>query len=45
MNYFEANGTDIKIHSLDLDEEGNVQNAPLSYRQFFMEETRRSIGI
>ena len=43
--YFEANGTDIKIHSLDLDEEGNVQNAPLSYRQFFMEETRRSIGI
>ena len=43
--YFEANGTDIKIHSLSLDEEGNVQNAPLNYRQFFMEETRRSIGI
>ena len=43
--YFEANGTDIKIHSLALDEAGNVQDAPPSYRQFFMEETRRSIGI
>ena len=43
--YFEANGTDIKIHSLTLDEAGNVLDAPPSYRQFFMEETRRSIGI
>ncbi|MCE2463043.1 MAG: AAA family ATPase [Dehalococcoidia bacterium] len=43
--YFEANGTDIKIHSLALDEAGNVQDTPPSYRQFFMEETRRSIGI
>ena len=43
--YFEANGADIKIHSLALDEAGNVQDAPPSYRQFFMEETRRSIGI
>ena len=43
--YFEAKGTDVKIHSLSLDEDGNVQNAPLTYRQFFMEETRRSIGI
>ncbi len=43
--YFEANGADIKIHSLALDEDGNVQDRPPSYRQFFMEETRRSIGI
>ena len=43
--HFEANGADIKIHSLALDEAGNVRDAPPSYRQFFMEETRRSIGI
>ena len=43
--YFEASGAHIKIHSLALDEAGNVQGAPPSFRQFFMEETRRSIGI
>ena len=43
--YFEADGLDVKIHSLSLDEEGNVVDAPQSYRKFFMEETRRSIGI
>ena len=43
--YFEPVGPEVKIHSLALDEDGNVVNAPLSYRRFFMEETRRSIGI
>ena len=42
--YFEPNGLDVKIHSLTLDDNGNVLNAPLGYRQFFMEEMRRSIG-
>ena len=36
---------DVHIHSLRLDEEGNVQGAPESYRRFFMEETKRSLGL
>ena len=43
--YFEPDGQDVKIHSLTLDENGNVMNAPPGYRRFFMEEMRRSIGI
>lgn len=43
--YFEANGSNVKINSLSLDEEGNIIDTPQSYRRFFMEETRRSIGI
>ena len=35
--YFEPNGLDVKIHSLTLDDNGNVLNAPLGYRQFFMD--------
>ena len=42
--YFEPDGLDVKIHSLTLDDNGNVLNAPLGYRRFFMEEMRRSIG-
>ena len=41
--FFERGDLDIHIHSIRLDEEGNVLNAPSSYRQFFMEETRRSL--
>ncbi len=41
--YFERGGLDIRIHSLRLDEEGNVLNAPESYRRFFMQETARSL--
>lgn len=43
--FFEYNDLDVYIHSLELDQEGNVLNAPLSYRQFFMEETRKSLGL
>lgn len=43
--FFERDNLDVKIHSLRLDKEGNVLNAPLSYRKFFMEETRRSLGL
>ena len=43
--YFEPDGLTVKIHSLTLDEDGNVMNAPTDYRRFFMEEMRRSIGI
>ena len=41
--FFERGDLDVRIHSLRFDEEGNVLNAPLSYRRFFMEETRRSL--
>ena len=43
--YFEPDGLDVKIHSLELDADGNILNAPSGYRQFFMEEMRRSIGL
>lgn len=43
--FFERGDLDVRIHSLRLDREGNVLNAPLSYRQFFMEETTRSLGL
>ena len=43
--YFERGDSDVKIHSIRLDEHGNVLDAPDSYGQFFMEETTRSIGL
>ena len=43
--FFERKDLDIHIHSLRLDEEGNVQNAPEGYRRFFMDETQRSMGF
>ena len=43
--FFEAGELDVTIHSLRLDQEGNVLDAPPGYGQFFMDETRRSIGI
>ena len=43
--YFERGESDVKIHSIRLDDLGNVLDAPDSYGAFFMEETRRSIGI
>ena len=41
--FFERGELDVKIHSLRLDDEGNVLDAPPTYRQFFMEEMNRSI--
>ena len=43
--FFERGDLDVKIHSIRIDTEGNVHGAPESYGRFFMEETRRSIGI
>lgn len=43
--YFERKGLDVRIHSLAYDKRGNVLNTPPGYREFFMEETRRSIGL
>ncbi|MDE0428781.1 MAG: AAA family ATPase [Caldilineaceae bacterium] len=43
--FFERDGLDVRIHSLEVDDAGNVINAPDSYRSFFMEETTRSLGL
>ena len=41
--FFEREGLSVRIHSLRLDQEGNVLDAPDSYRRFFLEETARSL--
>ena len=41
--YFERQGLDVKIHSLGIDQDGNIEGAPAGYRQFFLEETTRSV--
>ena len=43
--FFERGDLDVRIHSIRLDEEGNLRDAPRSYRRFFMEETKRSLGL
>ncbi len=41
--YFERGELDVRIHSLRIDEEGNILGAPEGYRRFFMEEVKRSL--
>ena len=43
--YFERDELDVNIHSLRVDEDGNVLDAPPGYGQFFMDEMRRSVGL
>lgn len=43
--FFERRELDVHIHSLRLDQEGNLQDVPRGYRSFFMEETKRSLGL
>ena len=43
--FFEPGELDVTIHSLRIDQDGNVLDAPPGYGQFFIDETRRSIGI
>ncbi|MCY4170339.1 MAG: DUF3696 domain-containing protein [Bacteroidetes bacterium] len=37
--FFERNDRNVQIHSIRFDELGNVLDAPVNYRKFFMEET------
>lgn len=39
--FLDRNGIDITIHELQLDEQGNITDAPDSYRKFFLEEEMR----
>ncbi len=41
--FFERRDLDVHIHSLEIDAEGNILNAPPIYRQFFITEMERSI--
>ena len=43
--YFERDELDVNIHSLRVDKDGNVLDAPPGYGQFFMDEMRRSVGL
>lgn len=43
--FFDRKGLNVQIHSIRLDEMGNIDGAPDTYRRFFLEETSRSIGI
>ncbi len=43
--FFQRKALEVEIHSLRVDEAGNVLGAPDDYRKFFLEETNRSIGL
>ena len=43
--FFERSDLDVRIHSLRFDGQGNVLGVPDGYGQFFMDETRRSVGL
>ena len=41
--YFERDDLSVTIHSIRIDDEGNVLNAPEGYRSFFRDELKRVI--
>ncbi len=43
--YFERQGSQVQIHPIEIDEQGNLVNVPPGYRSFFLEEDRRLLGI
>lgn len=43
--YFEGKGTDVILHQVSMDEAGNVKNTPAGYRDFFINEQLRTLGI
>ena len=43
--FFERRDLDVQIHSLRIDEKGNIRGNPDSYRKFFMQETQRYLGL
>ena len=43
--FFERDGLEVNIHSLTIDEDGNINGQPPGYRKFFMEEIQRSLGL
>ena len=43
--FFQKDDSAVRIHSIAIDELGNIDGAPPNYRQFFMDEINRSIGL
>ena len=43
--YFEREDLDVRVHYIKIDKLGNIRGAPRGYREFFMEETRRQLGL
>lgn len=43
--YFSRNELDVEIHSMQFDKNGNLTGAPPDYREFFMHEEMRSLGL
>ena len=43
--YFEPSGSTVEIHSMTLDEHGNLRDAPKGYRDFFSKETDELLGF
>ena len=43
--YFEPKGNAVAIHSMTLDQHGNLQDVPAGYRDFFAKETDRLLGF
>ena len=43
--FFERVGLEVILHSLTVDDLGNIEGAPAGYRQFFLDEIQRSVGF
>ena len=43
--FFERRPGEVKIHSLTIDDDGNLENTPPSYRRFFMDEERHLLSF
>ena len=43
--FFERAGLDVRIHSIRIDDNGNIVDQPPGYRQFFNDEMRRSLRV
>lgn len=43
--YFERNGATVDIHPIGIDQNGNLVGEPNTYREFFLTEERRLLGL
>jgi predicted ATPase len=43
--YFESLGTGAVVHQMNIDAEGNIQNVPNGYRNFFVKEQMNLLGL
>jgi hypothetical protein len=43
--YFERHGPETRVHPISIDKYGNLVNAPKSYRDFFLAEEKRFLGL